>query len=633
MAKINLRKFIAEHYRGGISARDVIREAVTNSIHAGAKNISVDLNFAELSPDLFLGSAERRALDKISVTDDGEGFTLENLQYFDEICTGHKDSIGGKGVGRLAFLKFANGVNVRSQLNDQLVEFEYTPEFTLDSVKRSELSGRTSTTIILSDIKEQIYTQVTKLVSSICDDLRLLVFLRKEQGNTVELIFTHDTHQPFPEHFVFSANNIVELSNSKFEFQGETFTCHLFRDAPPKKGIAAMLCADQLCIEEITISKRFDVCRHLVFVTSPYFNRRSNIERQRLEIPKTEGEVDMVSPISRDVLVPKLQKECMAMINEIAKDDVEQFKLGNLTKLKKYYPFINANSLAGSAAMLDTDQIVRLYRSEQARREDELVENLANGKSVPLDDISHLASEDLARYIVHRALVIDSLANMPASSAESAIHNAILPRKDKGDVIRKNNVWLVDDKFLSYSDIYSDETLANIVCEVNDSFETKNQRRPDVAAFFSRDGESKPNKLVIIEFKKPAADIFDNVKSLTQCRLYANELSERIPTVLEVFAFAIVEVNDEFYRELKQTNFKDIFSLNDRVVYNDFKIGLNDSIPLHQFVMPVGALIKDAKARNKVFEDILQFQTERSPIVAAEEITVVREAVSTDLVG
>ena len=123
MAKINLRKFIAEHYRGGISARDVIREAVTNSIHAGAKNISVDLNFAELSPDLFLVSAERRALDKISVTDDGEGFTLENLQYFDEICTGHKDSIGGKGVGRLAFLKFAKGVNVRSQLNDQLVEF------------------------------------------------------------------------------------------------------------------------------------------------------------------------------------------------------------------------------------------------------------------------------------------------------------------------------------------------------------------------------------------------------------------------------------------------------------------------------------------------------------------------------
>lgn len=635
MAKINLRKFIAEHYRGGVSARDVIREAVTNSIHAGAKNISVDLNFAELPPDLFLGAAERRALDKITISDDGEGFTPENLQYFDEICTGHKDLIGGKGVGRLAFLKFANGVEVRSQLSDTLVEFKYTPEFNLESVKKSDSSGAISTTIVLSDLKEQVYTQVTKLVNAICDDLRLLVFLKNEQGNGVQLVFTHNTQQPFDQHFVFSANDIVELSNSQFEFQDEVFTCHLFRDEPPKKGIVAMLCADQLCIEEFTISKRFDVCRHLIFVTSPYFNKRSNMERQRLEIPKTDGEADMISPISRDALMPKIQEECMAMINNIAEGGVDEFRRGNLTKLKKYYPFINANSLAGNAALLDTEEIVRLYRNQKARQEDDLVESLAQGKLVSLDDISHLASDDLARYIVHRALVIDSLANMPASSAEDAIHNAILPKKDKGEDIRQNNVWLVDDKFLSYSDIYSDETLAKIVQEVDDSFESKNQRRPDVAAFFSRDGESKPNKLVIIEFKKPGADIFENVKSLTQCRLYANELSERIPTVLEVFAFAIVEVDDEFYRELKQTNFKDIFSLNDRVVYNDFKIGLNDSIPLHQFVMPVGALIKDAKARNKVFEDVLQFQSEIRPIMLAETQTtiIVGEAVTTDLVG
>ena len=43
MARINLKKFIAEHYKGGGTARDVIREGITNSIHAGANEISVDL--------------------------------------------------------------------------------------------------------------------------------------------------------------------------------------------------------------------------------------------------------------------------------------------------------------------------------------------------------------------------------------------------------------------------------------------------------------------------------------------------------------------------------------------------------------------------------------------------------------
>lgn len=53
MARINLKKFIAEHYKGGVSARDVIREAVTNAIHAGGKNISIDLIFSDRTGDFF----------------------------------------------------------------------------------------------------------------------------------------------------------------------------------------------------------------------------------------------------------------------------------------------------------------------------------------------------------------------------------------------------------------------------------------------------------------------------------------------------------------------------------------------------------------------------------------------------
>lgn len=611
MAKINLRKFIAEHYKGGVTARDVIREAITNSIHAGGKSIAVDLVFSDPNQDMFAGTEERRFLERISITDDGEGFTTENLLYFDEICTGHKDNIGGKGVGRLSFLKYANVVEVESQLDNELVKFIYTPEFTPDDVKKTPSTGAKSTGIALSDLKEQINTQVTKLVNSICDDLRLLLFLKFQQGQSIDLHFTHNSRQPFDESFHFTGKDIKALAQRQFTMEGESFDCYLFRDEPPRKGIVAMLCADELCVEEVAISRRFDICRHLIFVTSTYFNSRSNIERQRLEIPKTDGDADLASPISRDKLIPKLHDECMEMIQDIAKDDIDQFKTSNIDKLKKYYPFINLGSLRGDAALLDADEVVKSYRAQQARREDQLIEDLESGKKVSLDDISHLASDDLARFIVHRALLIDSLSRMPPESAEDAIHNAILPKKSNGTEIRENNVWLIDDKFLSYSSIFSDQALSKIVQAVNSDFESKHQRRPDVAAFFSKDTENHPNKLVIIEFKKPGADIFDNTKALAQCRLYANELADKIPTVLEVFAFAIVDVDDEFYRELKQTNYKDIFSLKERVVYQDFKIGANESIPLHLYVMPVTALIKDAKARNRVFEEVLRFNVDK----------------------
>ena len=607
MARINLRKFIAEHYKGGVSARDVIREALTNSIHAGSKQISVDLHFSEKQQELTPGTEERRVLETITIVDDGEGFTPENLNFFDEVCTGHKDSIGGKGVGRLAFLKYAKSVKIRSQLSSELVEFDYTPEFKLDDVKKSAADGAVSTSITLMELKEKINTQVTKLVNAICDDLRLLLFLKHQAGHSITLKFTHNSRQPFDDNFTFSGEAIKAELTREFEFLDQKFNCYLFRDEPPRKGIVAMLCADELCIEEYVISKRFDICRHLIFVTSDYFNQRSNIERQRLELPKTDEDVDMVSPISREKLTPRIHEECMKMIDEAAEGDVDQFKNQNVDKLKKYYPFIKLDSLGGNASLLDADEVVKTYRAQQARREDQLIDALESGRPVSWDDVSHLASEDLARFIVHRALVIDSLAKMPPSSAEDALHNAILPKRTDGSEIRENNVWLVDDKFLSYSNIYSDETLAKIIEEVGQSVAEKQQRRPDVAAFFSKDDENHPNKLVIIEFKKPGADIFENSKALMQCRLYASELADRISTVLEVFAFSVVEIDDAFYRDMKQTGFKDVFSLNDRVVYNDYKIGSTSDIPLHLYVMPASALIKDAKARNRVFEEVLQF--------------------------
>lgn len=610
MARINLKKFIAEHYKGGVAARDVIREGLTNAIHAGANAICVDLSFERQNS--LLGDEERNVLDKIIITDDGEGFTEENLSYFDEVCTGHKDDIGGKGVGRLAFLKFANCVEIRSQMASELVEFQYTPEFTLGDVKKTPSTGRRETVISISEPKDKINTQVAKLVNSICDDLRLLLFLKKQTGRIISIRFTHNSKQPFHDDFTFSGDKIEAQKTRSFDLNGEPFTCYLFREEAPRRGIVAMLCADDLCVEEFHISKRFDICRYLISVTSPYLNRSSNIERQRLEIPRTDGEVDMVSPISRETLMQRIQTECLAMINQVAEGDIDKFKSNNISKLRQYYPFIQVESISDDAAMLDADEVVKAYRAQQARREDSLVADMEEGRHVAFDDISHLASDDLARFIVHRALMINSLANMPRDSAEEILHNAILRKHSDGSDIRENNVWLVDDKFLSYSSIYSDETLASIVREVGEKTESTQQRRPDIAAFYSKDSEGQPNRLVIIEFKKPGADIFENNKSLLQCRLYASELADRIATLREVFAFSIVEIDDEFYKDMKRTGFKDVFSLSERVVYDDFVIGSGDNIPLHLYVMPVASLISDAKARNRVFEDVLRFSLDRS---------------------
>ena len=57
--------------------------------------------------------------------------------------------------------------------------------------------------------------------------------------------------------------------------------------------------------------------------------------------------------------------------------------------------------------------------------------------------------------------------------------------------------------------------------------------------------------------------------------------------------------------------------MSERVVYNDYAIGSADKIPLHLYVMPAASLITDAKARNRVFEEVLRFSMDKdTPLVA-----------------
>ena len=87
---------------------------------------------------------------------------------------------------------------------------------------------------------------------------------------------------------------------------------------------------------------------------------------------------------------------------------------------------------------------------------------------------------------------------------------------------------------------------------------------------YSKDNDNKPNKLVIIEFKKPQLIFLKTTRLWFVLHFRLLNLADRIKTVRGSFSFSIVEIDDEFYRDIKQTGFKDVFSLNERVVYNDF---------------------------------------------------------------
>lgn len=46
-------------------------------------------------------------------------------------------------------------------------------------------------------------------------------------------------------------------------------------------------------------------------------------------------------------------------------------------------------------------------------------------------------------------------------------------------------------------------------------------------------------------------------------------------------------------------------------MYNNFLIGLENEVHLHFYVMPASAFVVDARARNRVFEEVLRFNLEK----------------------
>ena len=97
-------------------------EAISNAMDAievgkGLNAGNIDIQLIRRA-DLGSKSDELPLINAVTVTDDGVGFTDENLRSFEEAYTQVKVKLGGKGVGRFTYLKVFNKIKVESNFRD-----------------------------------------------------------------------------------------------------------------------------------------------------------------------------------------------------------------------------------------------------------------------------------------------------------------------------------------------------------------------------------------------------------------------------------------------------------------------------------------------------------------------------------
>ena len=227
--------------------------------------------------------------------------------------------------------------------------------------------------------------------------------------------------------------------------------------------------------------------------------------------------------------------------------------------------------------------------------------------SESIDNISQIALFELGEYIHYRKAIISALDKslLDEEKKEEYIHNIFMPM---GEIARNNNdyllnnLWLLDDKFMTYSFAASDVTINKIINEIEEKDKEKfaTTKKPDLTIFYNKNLD---RDLVVVEFKGVNASLGEKEKSISEIVRNSLIIQKNIQNVKTTWSYIITEIDDEFEISLTASEFKPLFSnSNDSKIYYRYYPTINT----HVYAVDVKAIVEDASARNSTFLNILK---------------------------
>ena len=175
-----------------------------------------------------------------------------------------------------------------------------------------------------------------------------------------------------------------------------------------------------------------------------------------------------------------------------------------------------------------------------------------------------------------------------------------------------NNIWLLDDKYMTYNTILSEMEMKSVIEEItNGEVKDDDDSRPDITIVFSGNPETTEKvDVVIVELKKRNLPLADNRKVEIQLEQRARKLLKFYPNKIQrIWFYGIVEFNVELKLSLYSSGYAPLFSI-DSLFYKETEVMLDletkNKIPVGIFLLSMDSFINDADVRNSTFLTILK---------------------------
>ena len=614
LMKTNVKRMLSHFYKN-VTVNDVLKEAVMNSIQANATDIRINLEY-EYNQSIDNESSNLGNLYKIIVSDNGEGLNSKNLNAFFEVGTENKINLGGKGLGRFSFLKIARSVNIESVSDaGKYIKFEFSYDSNLESVSAQEaIEPDPYTTITFCELNlKHPKTQAQACLTFLKKTFNLVLFLKQKETSkpiNIRLLVNGELLGKI------NSPDIHCIQQSELESNNCKFNIYTFLE-DKKSELDILYCANNLAVKTMTYPSNLDK-KYLFAVTSDYFDRKANPERTKFDFDSNEelAQQDILNSTPDKNFDDLIKRACFNIVRA-NEPELVQKNIAQLEKLKEQFGYINFDKVDINDVSFNETEIIKSYRERRDREEDNLI-RLLNNDTASLDEITEKVSEqnkhELAKYIFHRNLIVQKGLKLQGSDEnEKILHELFFPQKistESYDVANPehlyfNNIWLLDDKFMSYAYVASDLTIKTIKSDIgSEDCECISQKRPDLFVLYNNPEDSDLRKdVVLIEFKKGNIDYKEKLSAIDQVDEYKEKLKE-IVKINNFYCYIICDFKaDDRDVERVMTNraFTKVFS-NNGCIYYGYLQGSNT----HVTFISSNSIFADAKARNETFLNILK---------------------------
>ena len=606
-----------------IKLQTVINEAVVNSIEAGAKDISITFfpDENDLKSNGKTLDNEAKSFGKMIIRDDGEGFTKENIKSFEEIGSDHKIRLGCKGIGRLVFLKLFQSVLITSLSKEKKYakqvfdldfdHFENQSEELKEGDSYTELTfnhpRENASGFQIGDIKKKLLKEIMPFLMGLKKDNRSCNILILGAPDSEE-ISTKDVPEYKKRKFsVHNKHEFVLYYSIKKDSSDESIKGSIEGYYFANSRIVHSFSSKEDLGDEVIAFQKIKDCNILFLLEGKILDENINDERNSFKIEVNQPElnslcwkeinVELRKQISNIIEgeFPNLKKRKKQIIEDIIKDNLH---LTDFIKNEKDGHLLGG---AGDPKTIKKNAETKFQAAEQKFKQDS--PKLPPDKKI--QKASYFAAKCLIKYIQMRDGIISSLeaVNDNKGSLEAKVHNLLMKmrtsqKKDEPIDLQNNNLWLIDDRFMSYSYVASDLAIQTILKDQSEVYKhIKKLDRPDVVAFYA---DNSKKKLVLFEIKKPAAKNFDVMMAHCQLITYSLQFKEEMPEIKEIYLYIVSKITDKVEKVAKENNYKKVFSSRGKML-----VSATSESNFTIIAVEPEAIISDARARNKTFIDII----------------------------